>query len=155
MINKANIRKLIEHLKTVPEERFNIRFILKDSNDVHIDLSSFNPDYCNTVGCIIGHSYYIFNKEIQEIVGKHKAYTLVNVYYKKVFGFDSDHIYWNFLFSEYWEIYDGSIQFSIERLELILNDDFRQLLNAVDCTIQYEELITELYDLTINYQNEI
>lgn len=51
-MNKENLRKMAEYIRTVPQEDFNMAYFRRENADlVNVE--------CNSVGCVIGHCTHL------------------------------------------------------------------------------------------------
>lgn len=110
-MNRNNLQRMIDHLSTVPEDKF--------------DMGSFRSSYhdrgnteCNSVGCVIGHCTIL----APELVIKRMDGTIQFCNWSKKFtGLDIDTNEWDWCFSGLWDAVDNTIKGAQQRIKYLLN----------------------------------
>lgn len=119
-MNKENLQRMADHIRTVPQEMFHMRCyrgIIKD--DELIDASDcFSAVECETLGCIIGHSLVL----APELVVKNEKGVIQYADWSEEFTgivWASSEWYWCFSFD--WEYLDNTPEGAALRIEWLIN----------------------------------
>lgn len=111
-MNKENLQRMIDHLRTLPQNSFCMGAYRKNNE--------YSNTECNTIGCIIGHCTVLDSDNIKN------NYLYDNGYVKFLdWSYDFtglDKYLWGFCFHSKWGIVDNTIEGAIKRLELVVND---------------------------------
>ena len=115
-MNKKNLIKAVEHLLTVPKERFNIREFRLDYEGKNADKT--NP-ICETVGCGAGHLTAIIPQEqiIYNMAGTIDFFSTTLRYLRL------NMFRWDYLFSQFWENFDNSLYGICQRIIYLIKNN--------------------------------
>ena len=110
-MNKVNLLKMVDHLRTISPENFDMQNFRKDRSNSS-DLTT-----CNTVACVIGHCTVLDTKEN---LSKFYFECPVNMfdYRKWIMSFIDIESYldYGWLFSGIWTYNDNTIEGAIKRI---------------------------------------
>lgn len=132
VIKTNNLKRIIEHLKTIDETKFTM---VTFSNNIN-SFKTEDLTYCNTAGCVIGHSIILdvplFKrleiKAIQEysnITGeaiRQRNIFLFSKWSEEFTGISQLDEEWNWCFGSEWNFYDNSISGAISRIEALIDN---------------------------------
>lgn len=123
MINYENLKKAKELLKTIPEDRFDMKhYTNKNSNTV-----SQVQNTCNSVCCVIGHCVVL--DDYDNLIKYEDDIFNYHLWGKSFFGIKKGYL-WDFLFSGNWFNTDNTVKGAIKRIDYVLNNkEFSEELN--------------------------
>ena len=114
-MNKENLLRMADHIETVPQDVFSMRYYRGGGNDSTEDLTH----ECKSVGCVIGHCVILDN---WENVPKDD---LFGIYYmewsEKFTGLRGLSYKWIYAFSGDWKQHDNTPKGAAERLRKLAN----------------------------------
>lgn len=113
-MNKENLLRMADHIKTVPQDVFDMKHYRDGGN---YDTEDFTHK-CESVGCVIGHCVILDN---WENVPKTSIGILYMPWVETFTGLDSDSDEWEYAFSESWVKYDNTPKGAAERLRDLAN----------------------------------
>lgn len=132
MANIENLRRAVEHLKTIDQSQFDMSFYVANIIDGE-KLQLYYPknveyvNECGTVGCVVGHCAVLdpdyFKKKV---INRPSHLKELNPYLYTDWSerfFDVKDEEWEWLFGERWSVYDNTISGAIARIELYVNQE--------------------------------
>ncbi len=111
-MNKENLQKMADYIRTIPEEKFDMR-----------DYRSFDDKFsteCDSVACVIGHCTVLDKENILENFIKSSGNICFTEWSYDFTGIMSNEWYW--CFSSYWTDTDNTVEGAARRIEWLINN---------------------------------
>jgi len=111
-MNRENLQRMADYIKTVPQEKFAINMYRGAYKD--------NGHECNTLGCVIGHCT-ILDKNPLPIMGFNQRIDF-GLWSEGFTGIDVDEDEWKWCFDGDWDTIDNTPTGAAKRIEWLLNN---------------------------------
>jgi hypothetical protein len=159
-MNKDNLLKLAAFLKVLPQEEFHMHHfrqtIASVCNGTNKYTDFFSIDNCGSVGCAMGWAPFVQGLEtevadfsdcasvtLSDISSVEKTLDF-NSYCKRIFGFESDHVVWDWCFASDWEDVDNTPVGAALRIEFAVEHGKEVLIPRLD---EHDGYIWPSFDL--------
>lgn len=111
-MNRENLQRMADYIKTIPERRFNMQFYGSNFNTT--------PE-CNSVGCVVGHcSVFASEKDVKKFTHKDtQGFDFVK-WSEKFSGLKAGGKKWSWCFSGSWSLSDNTAKGASKRIEWLL-----------------------------------
>lgn len=110
-MNKENLQRMADYVRTIPQEKFHMRFLRSGDKKTHA---------CNSVGCVLGHCT-ILDKE-NELPRDDFLGSIAFFKWAEIFTGITDSDILEFLFSEEWYMHDNTPTGAADRIEFVIAD---------------------------------
>ncbi len=109
-MNRENLQRMADYIRTVPRKKFNMDFYRKGSEKYH---------KCNSVGCVIGHCTVL--DDIDNIPTFWNDEIDFSQWSKNYTGLKTGETEWNWCFDSLWACVDNTPTGAADRIEWLLN----------------------------------
>lgn len=133
-INKKNLKRMIAHMKTVPQEMLRME-------DYRTGGADHKTNACDTPACVIGHCAVLSGNKVDRYDDGAIDFTGWSLRFLNFDNHCSDNqeAIWAWMFASHWQEVDNSVEGAILRMQYILDheavpDNFNwEEFNPIDC----------------------
>lgn len=150
-VNLENLRLMADHIATVDQRYFNMRYFIRKIDQMEISL--IYGGGCGTVGCVIGHCIVLDESIMKPLSHDFNYYA----WSERFTGISTKTLLWTYLFGNKWSYIDNTPIGASNRIrhfiEHGLPKDAREQILQIN-PISYEKSINVTSIIATNYRNQ-